>query len=84
MNSKRYQLLFMSVMGIVWSVYELGIRIVSYFKVLNSETININAWISYTLLESVLFILLYGKYNGNLSVHGNKLFCNFDIRKCTL
>ena len=41
MNSKRYQLLFMSVMGIVWSVYELGIRIVSYFKVLNSETINI-------------------------------------------
>ena len=58
MNSKRYQLLFMSVMGLVWSVYELGVRAYSYFQVLNSTSINKSEWISYTLLESSLYVLL--------------------------
>ena len=49
MNSKRYQLLFMSVMGLVWSVYELGVRAYSYFQVLNSTSINKSEWISKTV-----------------------------------
>ena len=58
MKSYRYQLLVMSVMAIAWSIFELGIRVYSYFTSLGSDNVNRSEWLINTAQESILFLLV--------------------------
>lgn len=58
MKSYRYQLLVMSVMAILWSIFELGIRIYSYITSLGSDNVNRSEWLISTAQESVLFLFV--------------------------
>ncbi len=58
MKSYRYQLLVMSFMAIAWSIFELGIRVYSYFTSLGSDNVNRSEWLISTAQESTLFLLV--------------------------
>ena len=56
MKSYRYQLLVMSVMAILWSLFELGIRVYSYFTL--SDSVNKSEWLAYAAQNSILFAIV--------------------------